>query len=130
MNPGKWSPEDCAYIHENAGKLTISQMAEHVSRSELAVKLFMHRHQIYIGPTIKRNLVQEILTLKFIHPENFMPTRAFYKETSISQRRWWDLYFGRKQIKQPEYVTLCIYFGITLQEAFEARQLNLFKNDK
>ena len=105
-------------------------MAVSVGRSELAVQLFMHRRKIVIRQVVKRNLVQEILSLKFKHPENFMPNRPFYKEVGINQMRFWDLYYGRKPITNEEYLSLCDYFGITLQEAFEARQLNIFNNDE
>ena len=130
MNNGRWTPEEEKYIRDNAGKLTLSEMAAFVGRSELAVQLFMHRRKIVIRQVVKRNLVQEILSLKFKHPENFMPNRPFYKEVGINQMRFWDLYYGRKSITNEEYLSLCDYFGITLQEAFEARQLNIFNNDE
>lgn len=130
MNNGRWTPEEEKYIRDNAGKLTLSEMAVSVGRSELAVQLFMHRRKIVIRQVVKRNLVQEILSLKFKHPENFMPNRPFYKEVGINQMRFGDLYYGRKPITNEEYLSLCDYFGITLQEAFEARQLNIFNNDE
>ena len=130
MNNGRWTPEEEKYIRDNDGKLTLSKMAVSVGRSELAVQLFMHRRKIVIRQVVKRNLVQEILSLKFKHPENFMPNRPFYKEVGINQMRFWDLYYGRKPITNEEYLSLCDYFGITLQEAFEARQLNIFNNDE
>ena len=117
MNNGRWTPEEEQYVRENAGKKTFT---------ELAVQLFLHRKKIVIGKTVKRNLVQEILRIKFRHPENFMPNRSFYKEVNINQMRFWDIYFGRKQVTQEEYIALSEYFGLTLQEAFEARQLNIF----
>ena len=130
MNNGRWTPEEEKYIRDNAGKLTLSEMAAFVGRSELAVQLFMHRRKIVIRQVVKRNLVQEILSLKFKHPENFMPNRPFYKEVGINQMRFWDLYYGRKSITNEEYLSLCDYFGITLQEDFEAHQLNIFNNDE
>lgn len=104
-------------------------MAEHLGKSVLAVKLYMHRNHIIIGQTVKRNIVQEMLRIKFRHPENFMPTRAFYCEVGINQMRWWDLFHGRKNITQTEYVALSKYFGLTLEEAFEARQLSMFEEE-
>ena len=130
MNNGRWTPEEEKYIRDNAGKLTLSEMAAFVGRSELAVQLFMHRRKIVIRQVVKRNLVQEILSLKFKHPENFMPNRPFYKEVGINQMRFWDLYYGRKPITNDEYLSLCDYFGITLQEAFDESQLNIFNNDE
>lgn len=127
MNNGRWKPEEETFIREHAGKLTLQQLAEEVGRSTLAVQLFMHRKQIVVGPLVKRNLVQEILRIKFKHPENFKPTRAFYQTVGINQMRWWDIFYGRKSISQQEYIALCEYFGVTLQEAFEARQLCIFE---
>ena len=69
----------------------------------------------------------KMLKLKFRHPEEFTPTRAFYKETGIGQRRWWDLYYGRKSITGKEYAAVAEYLGITIHEALESRQLELFE---
>ena len=129
MNNGKWKQEEENYVRENAGKKTLEEMAEYVGRSPLAVKLFLHRKKIVAGQTVKRNLGQEMLRLKFRHPENFSPTREFYREVNINQMRFWDIYYGRKQITQQEYVALSKYFGFTLQEAFEARQLSMFNEE-
>ena len=92
MNNGKWKQEEEIYVRENVGKKTMEEMAEYVGRSPLAVKLFLHRKKIVAGQTVKRNLVQEMLRLKFRHPENFSPTREFYREVNINQRRFWDIY--------------------------------------
>lgn len=96
MNNGRWQPDEDRYVRENVNKKTLEQMAEHLGRSALAVQLYMHRKHIVVGQTVKRNLVQEILRLKFRHPENFMPNRAFYQEVGINQMRWWDIFYGRK----------------------------------
>ena len=129
MNNGKWKQEEEIYVRENVGKKTMEEMAEYVGRSPLAVKLFLHRKKIVAGQTVKRNLVQEMLRLKFRHPENFSPTREFYREVNINQMRFREIYYGRKQVTQQEYVALSEYFGLTLQEAFEARQLSMFNEE-
>jgi len=126
-NLKRWSQDEEEFIRQNAGKLTFVQMGEQVGRSALAVQLFMHRRHIVPGGTVRRNLVQEMLRLKFIHPENFMPTRSFFQATGINQMRWWDIYNGRKNVNETEYLALARYFGITLEEAFEARPLSLFE---
>lgn len=129
MNNGSWSQEDEQYVRDNIGKLTLAQMAEHVYRSELAVKLFIHRNRLSSGNGIKRNLVLEMLKLRYKHPEDFTPSRKFYNEVKITQRRFWDLFYGRKSITEKEYVALTEYFGITLHEAFETRQLSFFNDE-
>lgn len=129
MNNGRWQPHEDGFVRDNVNKMTLEQMAEHLGKSVLAVKLYMHRNHIIIGQTVKRNIVQEMLRIKFRHPENFMPTRAFYREVGINQMRWWDLFHGRKNITQTEYVALSKYFGLTLEEAFEARQLSMFEEE-
>lgn len=129
MNNGRWKPHEETFVRDNAGKMTLQQLADTVGRSALAVQLFMHRKHIVVGQTVKRNLVQEILRIKFKHPENFLPTRSFYQAVGINQMRWWDIFYGRKNISQQEYITLCEYFGVTMQEAFEARQLCIFEEE-
>lgn len=124
-----WTSSDEIYVRNNFQKKTVDDIAKELGKSRMAVQLFIHRKRITAGGKIKRNIVQEILKLKFTHIEDFQPNRNFYNETKIGQRRWWQLYFGEKQILQNEYLSLTRYFGITLQEAFEARQLNLFEEE-
>lgn len=40
--------------------------------------------------------------------------------------RYWDIFFGRKAIKPEEYKAVAAYFNITISEAFDSLQLNLF----
>ncbi len=127
MNNGRWQPHEDEYVRENVNKKTLEQIAEHVGRSPLAVQLYMHRNHIVVGQTVKRNIVQEMLKMKFNHPENFKPTRTFYTTVRINQMRWWDIFYGRKNISQREYISLCSYFGVSMEEAFEARQLSIFE---
>ena len=119
-----WSQTEKQFVRNNAGKLTIAQLAANIGRTEDAIKLFLHRNRIVIGPTVQRNIVIELLKLRFKNPEDFTPSMAFYAETRLTAPRWWDLYFGRKAITENEYLALIAYFGITLQEAFDTRQLS------
>lgn len=130
MNYGRWTSESEQYVRDNAGKLTLAQMAEHLGKSELAVKLFMHRRQIVVGKIVKRNLVLEILSLRFRYPEDFNPNRRFYNTVGINQMRWWNIYYGRKPVTQEEYMSISEYFEITLEEAFNARQLTIQFNSE
>lgn len=130
MNNGAWSEEHQRYVLENINKLPFAEICEYVGRSENAVKLFLHRKKIPIGETVKRNLVKELLAIKFVKPEYFNPTRSFYKAVNITQMRWWDLYYGRKQITQTEYISIAKHLKVSLEDAFEARQLNLFTDNE
>jgi hypothetical protein len=125
--PKEWTPEQKKYLRENIEKKTFKEIGAAISKTELAVQLYIHRNKIPVGRTVVRNLVQEILTLKFIHPEYFHPTRGFYEAVKLTQKRWWDLYFGRAPITEDEYVRLIEHFCVSLTDAFEARQLNLFE---
>lgn len=129
MKIKRWTPEEETFIRENAGKMTYEEMASKVGRSVLAVHLFIHRRHIVIRNPVKRNLVLEILRVKFRHPENFMPSRNFYSETGINQVRWWKIYRGEQSLTQEEYLALSSYFGLTLEEAFNTRQLSLFDEE-
>ena len=123
----RWTFEDIAFVKRNLGKVSLKDMASHLKRSPMSVRLYILRNRLTPGPLVKRNLLMEMLKLKFRHPEEFTPTRAFYKETGIGQRRWWDLYYGRKSITGKEYTAVAEYLGITIQEALESRQLELFE---
>lgn len=127
-NNKRWTAEDAAYIRRNLGKVSLKDMASHLERSSMSVRLYILRNRLTVGRTVKRNLLIEMLKVKFRYPEDFCPTRTFYKETGIGQRRYWDLYFGRKSIKPEEYTTIATYLGVTIREAFESRQLELFDN--
>ena len=127
-NNKRWTAEDAAYIRQNLGKVSLKDMASYLERSPMSVRLYILRNRLTVGRTVKRNLLIELLKVKFRHPEAFCPTRTFYKETGIGQRRYWDLYFGRKSIKPEEYTTIATYLGVTIREAFESRQLELFDN--
>lgn len=123
----RWTAQEAEYIQQSLGKVSFEDMAAYLGRSPMSVRLFVLRRRMTPGPLVKRNLLMEMLKLKFRHPEEFTPTRAFYKETGIGQRRWWDLYYGRKSITGEEYTAVAEYLGITIQEALESRQLELFE---
>ena len=126
----RWTEEDATFVKNNLGKLSFEQMGRDLNRSAMSVRLFVLRNRLTVGLQIKRNILMEMLKLKFRHPEDFTPTRAFYSETGINQRRWWDLYYGRKPITGKEYAAVADYLGVTIQEAFDSRQLNLFEENK
>ena len=123
----RWTAQEAEYIQQSLGKVSFEDMATYLGRSPMSVRLFVLRRRMTPGPLVKRNLLMKMLKLKFRHPEEFTPTRAFYKETGIGQRRWWDLYYGRKSITGKEYAAVAEYLGITTQEALESRQLELFE---
>lgn len=126
----RWTEEDATFVKNNLGKLSFEQMGRALNRSAMSVRLFVLRNRLTVGLQVKRNVLMEMLKIKFRHPEDFTPTRAFYKETGINQRRWWDLYYGRKPITGKEYAAVADYLGVTIQEALDSRQLNLFEENK
>ena len=126
----RWTEEDATFVKNNLGKLSFEQMGRALNRSAMSVRLFVLRNRLTVGLQVKRNLLMEMLKIKFRHPEDFTPTRAFYTETGINQRRWWDLYYGRKPITGKEYAAVADYLGVTVQEAFDSRQLDLFEENK
>lgn len=126
----RWTQAEGDYVRRALGKLSIETMAAEMKRSPMSVRLYILRHRLTVGRTVRRNLLVEMLKMKFKHIEDFNPTRAFYKETGIGQRRYWDLFFGRKPITGKEYSAVAGYLGVTIQEAFESRQLDLFEEQE
>ena len=125
----KWTAEDIEFVREHLGRLSLEDMASSLERSVMSVRLFLLRRRWSVGPVVKRNLVQRMLQLRFRNIEDFQHSRKFYQETGIGQRRWWSIFHGREQITKEEYLKLANYFGVTLQEAFESRQLDLFEEN-
>ncbi len=126
----RWTEEDATFVKDNLGKLSFEQMGRALNRSAMSVRLFALRNRLTVGLQVKRNLLMEMLKIKFRHPEDFTPTRTFYTETGINQRRFWDLYHGRKHISSKEYAAIAEYLGVTLQEALNSRQLDLFEENE
>lgn len=123
----RWTGNDITFVKQNLGKLSFEQMGRELNRSAMSVRLFALRNRLTVGLQVKRNILMEMLKIKFRHPEDFTPTRVFYTETGINQRRFWDLYYGRKAISSKEYAAVADYLGITMQEALGSRQLELFE---
>jgi hypothetical protein len=127
MPKDTWSKEQVEFLKDHLEKLTFKEIGEKINKSELAVHLYVLRKRIPVGHTVVRNLVIEILRIKFVKPEYFHPTRSFYTDVQITQKRWWDLYLGRAPVTEPEYFRLVVHFQVSLKDAFEARQLKIFE---
>ncbi len=89
------------------------------------LKQFIHRERIVSPQNAKKILAFELVKLYTRgHPEYFKPQRDFFKTTRIKQKRWWALYRGEKSMTQEEYLRVTEHLSISLQEAFDARQLS------
>ena len=127
-NRKHWTTAEENFVTENADKMTTAEIARKINRTEVAVQQYMHRKRINPYEKVVRNLLREILTKKFTNPEYFNPNRSFYDSVGITQKRWWDLYYGRKPISDNEYKKLSSHFGIELDDIIVNEQLNLFDN--
>ena len=125
----RWTSEEAAYVQTNFGKKTFEDMAKELGRTPMSVRQFTIRKRMTVGRTVKRNILQELLKTAFKHPEDFHPSKTFYKETGIGQKRFWTLYYGHKAVTQKEYYAVADYLGVTREEAFASRQLNLFEEE-
>lgn len=76
----RWTAQEAEYVQQNLGKVSFEDMAASLGRSPMSVRLFVLRRRMTTGSLVKRNLLMEMLKLKFRHHEEFTPTRAFYKE--------------------------------------------------
>ncbi|MEG1738718.1 MAG: XRE family transcriptional regulator [Odoribacter sp.] len=123
-----WTLDEEKFVSDNIGTLTIREISRHLEKTESAVQQYIHRKRINPYERVVKNLVREILTIKFINPDYFTPTREFYDTILINQKRWWDLYYGRKPITDMEYKRLAEHFNIPFDAAIDAKQLNLFKD--
>ena len=127
MSNKKWTKNEIAYLVENYGRMSLEDMAIHLNRSVMAVRLYALRHRLDDKhQVVKENRLKKLLEYRFRHLEDFHPSKFFFRETGINQVRYWDLFFGRKSIKPEVYKAVADYFNITTSEAFDSLQLNLF----
>lgn len=127
MSKNRWNKEEIDFVTKNYGTMSLDKMARYLGRSEMAVRLYALRHRLYSKHQIvKENRLKKLLESRFRHIEDFQPSRQFFIETGINQMRYWDLFFGRKSIKPEEYKAVASYFNITVAEAFDSLQLELF----
>ncbi len=123
----RWSRAESDYVTKNYGRLSLEEMAKHLGKTSMAVRLYAMRHRLdEKHQVVKENRLKKLLSFRFRHLEDFTPSKYFYKETGINQVRFWDLFYGRKPIKKEEYTAVADYFNITLTEAFGSLQLELF----
>jgi hypothetical protein len=127
MSNKKWNRDEVAYLVDNYGKMSLEDLSRELNRSVMAVRLYALRHRLDDKhQVVKENRLKKLLEYRFRHLEDFHPSKYFFKETGINQVRYWDLFFGRKPIKPQEYKAVAEYFCITISEAFDSLQLNLF----
>lgn len=130
----KWTPEEEKYLEENINSKSITEIYEYFGtcgRTKNCVNIKIHRMRLPIkkGGVLKemvsRNIVKEMLTQRIGTPDSFRYTSGFRLRTKIGQKRFWQLYRGEKNITETEYRALAKEWKITLEDAFEIRQLKL-----
>lgn len=122
-----WTQEQKDLLTQNFGTMPTSELSKLLNKSETAIHLFRHRNHIQRESPIARNLLIEILSKRLIDPTCFKPSREFYEAVKIGQKRYWQIYKGKYKLTEEEYLRISTYFGVTLEEAFEMRQLSLFE---
>lgn len=124
-----WPHAEKEYVLGNLGKLSIEEMASHLGKSTMSVKLFLHRKRKSPRTVVADNLLLRLLSIKFINPEYFEPNREFFRAVRIGQKRWWKLYKGVDKVTEEEYIRVAAHLQISLIDSFESRQLNIqFEN--
>lgn len=128
-NTRRWTAKEEKFLNDNVGTLSLEELAKELKKTVTAVKLYMHRKRISpSAEKVVRNLVREILIVKFTNPDYFTPTREFYTAVGMSQKRWWEVYYGRKMLSDEEYRSLAGHFNVVLEGVAESKQLSLFEN--
>lgn len=126
----KWTEDEINFLHVQAGEMPIKEMAKQLGRTERAVNIQLHRLNIDIQrggklrQRVANNLLVELISLR-INPHYFKPTRDFFDHTGIGQKRFYQLFRGEKNITPAEYMAVAKELNVSLQEAFDARQLEL-----
>lgn len=127
-----WTKEEKEILCKGIkGHVPFQDLCQQLGRTPEAVRQYMFKVRLpRRANVVKNNLAKSVLLMCIPDPECFRPNRAFYEAVGMSQKRWWSLYFGEAQITPEEYRALAKYFNVSLQDIFDARQLNLeFKDD-
>ena len=127
----RWTDRDVKYVRENIEHQPVADIAAALRRSVAAVKQVVRKQRMQKGTISEKcNLLLLLLKARFPHVEDFSPSRFFYEQTGITPRRYWQLYRGENSIRILEYAAIADYFGITIREAMETRQLRLFEDNE
>ena len=123
-----WSPSEDQFLREQlAENVPLNSIAESLNKSEDAVYLYCYRHHIPLKPRLKNPLMRRLLEIKFGNPDFFHPSKDFFRQTGINQKRWTELAWGYEQPTQ-ELKRAAVILNLTVEETFklmEARQLEL-----
>lgn len=125
-----WSPSEDQFLREQLAKnVPLNSIAESLKKSEDAVYLYCYRHHIPLKPRLKNPMMRRLLEIKFGNPDFFHPSKDFFRQTGINQKRWTELAWGYEQPTQDELKRAAVILNFTVEETFklmEARQIELF----
>ena len=128
---GNWTEIERRFLMENLRTMPIHQIAQRIGRSERAVRLYMFRHGIPIRPQTKCPTIPQLLEIKFGNANWFRPTREFYEQVGITQKRWQDLRMRYAAPTQEELVRISRVLHLQTEEALQlvdSVQLELFSD--
>lgn len=125
-----WSAAEDKFLREQLSKgLSLKSIAASMGRSEDAVYLYCYRHHITLKPVLKNPMMRRLLEIKFGNPDFFHPSKDFFRQTGINQKRWTELAWGYVQPTQDELKRAATILNFTVEETFklmDAQQLELF----
>lgn len=54
-NNKRWTAEEAAYVRQHLGRVSLEDMALHLERSPMSVRLYILRNRLTAGRMVKRN---------------------------------------------------------------------------
>ena len=130
---GNWTEIERRFLMENLPTMPIHQIAERIGRSERAVRLYMFRQGIPIRQQTKCPTIPRLLEIKFGSANWFRPTREFYEQVGITQKRWQDLRMQYAAPTQEELVRISRVLHLQTDEALQlidSVQMELFPDEE
>lgn len=124
-----WRHDEDEFLRDNIGSMTLDDIALRLGRSVDAVYLYCYRHHIPVKPRLKNPMMRRLLEIKFGNPDFFHPSKDFFRQVGINQKRWTELAWGYVQPSQDELKRAAVILNFSVEETFklmEARQLDLF----
>lgn len=124
-NKKSWTQKETEWLIENISKLPMRDLCQHLGRSERAISLKIFRERI----VVRDNILYRMLKKKFVDPANFTPSRDFYTNVKIGQKRFWTIYRGELKLSNEECKRVANYLGLNYKDWVDSLQLDFMEQE-
>lgn len=119
-----WTSQETQWLIDNVTKLPMRDLCAYLSRTETAISLKIFSERI----VMRDNILYRMIKQKFVVATNFTPSRDFYNEVKIGQKRFWTIYRGEIALTGEECERVARYLDLNYKDWVDCLQLSLSFN--